>query len=387
MNASRLLIVDDDAVIGRFVASVGAVCGYEVRSVFRADDFLQEVESWGPSHIAIHLRTPDTDGLALLQRLAARRCTARMVVFTATEERVIDSLQRLGLTSGLDIAAVLRKPIRAKALQGVLSDIKGGSVTLGENSLAAAIAQRDLRLVFQPKVLLGDSTDPEAAWRTVGFEALLRWYHPVRGLLTAGEFLPQIQSTKLLDRITDLVIDGALAQLRRWADHGVHTTLSINLSPSCLFSGDLVERLSQRCAETRVLPENLTLELPENAALNNPIVALDALSRLRVQGFHLSIDGFRSGYSALMQLGRMPFSEIKLDHALVADCSHSKQARAIVLRTVEAAHELGLSVVAEGVETEAGLGAAEELGCDVAQGFQIARPLDPEQSLSWLCRA
>ncbi len=387
MTDSRLLIVDDDVEICKYVSSVAKICGYAVQDVTDADAFRTWFDDWHPSHIMLDLQMPDCDGIELLRFLANRKCRARVVVMSGVDLKIIESARHMGVGSGLDIAAMVQKPIRARDLQNVLQEIKGGIDIIDKAAILAAIANREFRLVYQPKVALNPAPPRGSRLRTVGFEGLLRWQHPRRGLLPPSEFLPLAETLAVMDDLTEMVIDLALQQLRDWHDKGLVTAIACNVSAVNLKAADFADRLVQRCRQVSISPEALTIELTETAAMADPVKAMDILTRLRLKGFHLSIDDFGTGYSSLIQLQRLPFSELKIDRALISDTTSSEQSRMIVKTAIDLAHNLGLIACAEGIETAACLDAVQALGCDLAQGYHISRPLGADQAEAWLRQA
>ncbi|WP_431859205.1 EAL domain-containing response regulator [Azospirillum sp.] len=383
----RLLIIDDEVDIGRYVASVARTCGYDARTVSEAEDFRQQVAAWEPSHIVLDLQMPECDGIELLRFLAEGRSTARIVVMSGVDQKIIESARHLGVGSGLDIAAMVQKPVRAAELRGILEEIKETAGTIDEAAIRAAIANRDFHLVYQPKVDLRRAPLPNGRLPVVGFEALLRWHHPRRGVLPPGEFLRLAETLSLMDDLTDLVVDEAVGQLRAWREKGFTTSLAINVSAANLHTAGFAERLVRQCREAAIDPASLIIELTETAAMTDPIKAMDILTRLRLKGFRLSIDDFGTGYSSLVQLQRLPFSELKIDRALVADCASSKQSRMIVKTAIDLAQNLGLLACAEGIETAATLAVIQDLGCEFAQGYHIGRPMAVVQAEAWLSEA
>jgi EAL domain-containing protein (putative c-di-GMP-specific phosphodiesterase class I) len=212
----------------------------------------------------------------------------------------------------------------------------------------------------------------------------LRWRHPTRGVLAPFLFVPFAETTGLMDQVTRWVFATAIRQLREWMAAGVQVGMAINLSARNLANAAIADELTAICREAGVMPDLITLELTESAAMSSLIDALEVLSRLRIGGMHLSLDDFGTGYSSLVQLHRLPFSEVKIDRAFTSDCHVSPASRVIVKAMIDLAHNLGLACVAEGVEAEDGLALLDDLHCDVAQGFLIARPMAAAKFPLWL---
>jgi EAL domain-containing protein (putative c-di-GMP-specific phosphodiesterase class I) len=220
----------------------------------------------------------------------------------------------------------------------------------------------------------------------VGAEALVRWQHPTRGLLSPAELLPAAEQAGLLRPLTDRVLELALAAARRWwPQHEV--PVSVNLSAANVTDLDLPEKVAAALLRHGLPARALTLELVEDTLMADPERGRTVLGDLRRLGVRTSIDDYGTGYSSLAYLRHLPADELKLDRTLTADVDRDPRAAAIVQHTVALAHDLGLSLVAEGVETTATSVALTRLGCDVAQGYAIAHPMPVDDFLDWLTAA
>jgi EAL domain-containing protein (putative c-di-GMP-specific phosphodiesterase class I) len=375
MGANRLLIVDDQPTVAEVMAMIAAGCGYEVEVAIDPVKFIDRVTDWQPSHILLDLHMPVVDGIQLLRALSTRRIATKIIISSGVDAKVVESARRIGLERGLDVAATLLKPFRAGELRKILDQLRTDDNWLTESLLHEAIENHAVTVAYQPKIELGSG-------RIAGYEALARWRHPRHGLVPPEKFVPVGESAGLIDRLTERVVDQALAQLVRWGD-AVPGSLAINLSSRSLRDLTFADRLVQRCAANGIAADRIVLELTETSTMADPLRAMDILTRLRLMGFRLSIDDFGTGFSSLAQLARLPFSEIKVDKSFVLDSLRSPEARTIVRSTIDLAHNLGLRAVAEGVEDAALLQLMAELGCDQAQGFHIAEPMPAEQVTAW----
>jgi diguanylate cyclase len=243
--------------------------------------------------------------------------------------------------------------------------------------LRRAIHADELILHYQPKIDV-------ALDAAVGVEALVRWEHPQRGVLPPSAFVPIAEETGLIRSLTQRVLDLALAQARRWSADGYHIPVSVNLSARCLLLRDLPEMVALLLDEHGVPPSLLGLEVTEASVSDDPERALDVLTRLHEQGVRLSIDDFGSGFSAMNYLKQLPVDEVKVDRTFVAGVGAGGDHRALVRSAIDLGHNLGLTVVAEGVEDGGTLGFLRGQGCDVAQGFFIARPAPADDLAGWL---
>jgi diguanylate cyclase (GGDEF)-like protein len=241
-----------------------------------------------------------------------------------------------------------------------------------ERELSQALARSELRVHYQPRVSLNGDTG------LVGFEALVRWEHPERGLIEPGEFMPMAEETGLIVPIGDWVLAQALDQVQRWRESRPEVTISVNLSPRQLGDPGLVARLTEAIRAGGGDPGVLCLEVSEGALEAEPEVASRQLSALRKMGLKLAIDDFGTGGSSRASLRQMPVDMLKIDQTLVSRMGNGAGDVATVGAVVELGHTLGLYVVAEGVETDSQLAQLRDLGCDGAQGYLFSQPMPEE---------
>jgi diguanylate cyclase (GGDEF)-like protein len=233
--------------------------------------------------------------------------------------------------------------------------------------LGHALDAGELVLYLQPQVQLADR-------EVIGAEALVRWVHPERGLIPPGEFVPFAERTGLGRRLSRFVLEAAIEQLASWGD-AAPERLAVNLSMVDLLDVTLPDEVERLLAEARVEPARLELEITEGVIMADPVRVGAVLQRLREVGVKLAIDDFGTGYSSLAYLKSLPVDALKIDRSFISGMAHDSRDVAVVRSAIELAHTLGLGVVAEGVEDEETFAALRELGCDVAQGYLIARPV------------
>jgi EAL domain-containing protein (putative c-di-GMP-specific phosphodiesterase class I) len=246
---------------------------------------------------------------------------------------------------------------------------------LGE--LRQAITANQLVLHFQPKVSLETG-------RIVHAEALVRWQHPQHGLLAPDRFIPLAEQTGLIAPLTDWVLDAALRQARVWRERGRAIPVAVNVSVQNLDDPRLAASVAELLDRYGVPPRDLIVEITETSVLVDPARATEVLGRLRTLGVRVAIDDFGAGQSALGYLKQLPADELKIDRSFIRDLQHNDRDAAIVRAAIELGHSLGLSVVAEGVEDEVTWDQLASLGCDVAQGYFMARPLTADDLETWL---
>jgi EAL domain-containing protein (putative c-di-GMP-specific phosphodiesterase class I)/signal transduction histidine kinase/ligand-binding sensor domain-containing protein/CheY-like chemotaxis protein len=382
----RMLVVDDDPAVAGAVAEAARERGFTVALAHDAAEFLRRMDEWRPTDVVVDLAMPGRDGVELLRILSERGTQARILLMSGLGMRVLESVQRSARERGLGVAGVLAKPFRREDLLALLSDTRArgrqqparaeASAGPSLGALEEAIAQRRFVLHYQPKVRLADG-------RVSGFEALVRWSDPVRGMVPPDAFIPLAESSGLILPLTDLVIEQGLAWLARQS-HQPPLTLALNLSGKGVGNPDLADALHARCTAHGLDPARIILELTESSAAAHQADAMDTLSRLRIKGFQLSIDDFGTGFSSMVQLARLPFTSLKIDKSFVLSMLDSAESRKIVESTIGLGKALGLATVAEGVEQSDVLSTLRALGCDEAQGFLIARPMDGDAAHGWL---
>jgi EAL domain-containing protein (putative c-di-GMP-specific phosphodiesterase class I) len=242
-----------------------------------------------------------------------------------------------------------------------------------ETALRHAVERSELRVHYQPKVSLERDT------AVVGLEALVRWQHPERGLIAPNEFLPLAEETGLVLAIGEYVLVQALQQLVRWRRSKPNVSIAVNLSARQLEDPGLVSMLAAAVRSSGIDPGAVWLEVTESAVTHNQEAAIRAMQGLKAIGLRIAIDDFGTGSSSLRSLKRLPVDMLKIHESFVAGLGSDPVQNPIVAAVVELGHALGLSVVAEGVETDAQLAALRSLGCDGAQGFLFGAPVPEEE--------
>ncbi|MBM9487085.1 EAL domain-containing protein [Pseudomonas sp. ICBG1301] len=245
--------------------------------------------------------------------------------------------------------------------------------------LRRAVIEGELFLCYQPKLDLNQGHVRQA-------EALLRWQHPTLGLVSPSEFIPLAERTGSMGALTLWVIEEAVRQIAEWGQRGLPMQVSVNISVDDLADDDLAIRVTALLMQYEVAAERLIFEITESAIMHNPQQALSVLEQLRGCGISLSVDDFGTGYSSLAQLQRLPVQELKIDQSFVRNLDSTTGDGVIVRSTIEMSHNLGLKVVAEGVEFEPSLKLLKQWKCDTAQGYLIGRPLNAMAFEMWMRR-
>ena len=362
--------------------------GPRLRSVLRDMDTVGRL---GGDEFAVLL--PSVDGVAEAEAVAERLRQALHQPFDV-EGVVLDVEASIGivlspwhgtdseeLLRNADIAMYAAKELKAGAVvfQPEVHAIASGRLSVLGDLRRALDTDDELFLNYQPKITL----DSE---RVEGLEALLRWQHPTQGLIPPGDFIPVAEGTGIILRLTERVLHLALAQQRRWMDAGTAVPVAVNLSTRCLLDAGLPDLVEQLLGEHGVPAALLRLEVTESAVMGDAARCMDVLQRLHDLGVHLSIDDFGTGYSSMAYLRRLPVDELKIDRSFVLGMTTTAQDLVLVRTAIDLGHNLGLTVVAEGVEGAEHVAALRELGCDIAQGYHYARPMAADKMTELLAR-
>jgi diguanylate cyclase (GGDEF)-like protein len=282
------------------------------------------------------------------------------------------------LVQHADVAMYLAKQRRSGA-ERYVADLDRNSparlALFGE--LRRGLDRGELELHYQPILNVVDR-------RTVGMEALIRWRHPVRGMMTPGEFIPQVQQSYLMREVTAFVIEAALTQAALWRQSGLGVRISLNVSGRDLLGNELVNLVEEGLARHRLPAEALLLEIDERVLTSEPAHAAATAEALAALGVGLSLDDFGTGYSSLVRLRRLPVSEVKIDSSFVGRLLESPEDEVVVKSIVDLAAALGIRSVAEGVESADVAAALLTMGCEAGQGWYYGKPMNAVSATAWL---
>lgn len=389
LTMQTICIIDDDQQTAEMLAEFVRLSGFESIAYTRAEDFFGHYERCAnTSALLLDLNMPEMDGIEVMRRLALLGDAPPLILISGYDKGVLHSAEYLAQAHSLKILASLTKPISFTELQNILAALANLTTstmaitldrqpfTLTAEDLEHAIATRQLTLHYQPQIDIRTGA-------LTGLEALCRWQHPQHGLIFPDAFIPLAETNGLMSDLTSLVIRLVVEQTALWKKSGFMAQVSVNISADNITSLTLPEQLSTMLKENRLDPAILTLEITESALMGELVTSLDILTRIRMKGIELSIDDFGTGYSSLSQLHRIPFTELKIDKSFVLKMARENEARAIVKTCIMLGHELNMLVVAEGVETAEIFELLKSMGCDIAQGYHIARPMPANNLLPW----
>ena len=330
---------------------------------------------------------PDMDGIEVMRLLSELRCKAGIVLISGISKRVLETAEKLAQTLNLDVVGRLAKPFELSELEALLlqpvRQLKplrqpGAALEFDDERLRAAVKRDEFVVHYQPQIDLGTSA-------VFGVEALVRWRSPEYGLLYPDRFLFRLEQMGLIDNLGWLVADRALTEVTQFADkNGVRPRLALNVSVQSLHDLKFPDEFIAALQRSDIPMAGVIVEITESGLLDNLPRTLDVLTRLRVKGVQLAIDDFGTGYAMMQQLVDIPATELKIDRQFVMKMHLSDSARIMVEKSIEIGHELGMKVLAEGVETEHQLDLLRMAGCDAAQGYFFSRPLPPKDLVEWL---
>ena len=380
-TAYKLLVMDDDESVCAFLQKAARRLGFETECVTDPLNFYDAVQRLQPAMVITDLQMPGLDGIELMRDLGRTNYKGGVLITSGMDTRTLHSSATLGRSYGLNVLGSLQKPIRLPELDEYLQQVIRCTRIFSPDVLRAAINDGQMTVYYQPKV-----TRVSGKWLVRDAEALVRWNHPSYGLVMPLDFIPLAEESGAIASLTDSVLEQSVRQIRVWTELGLDISVAVNLSGHLVRDLEFPDRLCLLLREHAVDGSRLSLELTETAAMENPIAAMDILVRLRVKGIHLAIDDFGTGYSSLKQLYQLPFAELKIDRTFVAGLPGDREARAIVRGTVDLGHALGMTVCAEGVETQAALDYLETIGCDKAQGYLISRPVPASEIAAFVSR-
>lgn len=384
------LVVDDSALQRQHTVGLLHELGidmiYEAGNGNEALDLLALLKL-PPGLAVIDLEMPGMDGIELIQHLQEKGVDMPLIVASSREASLLQSVESLIQALGMRVLGALQKPLNSEKIASALrafspthNEVRqqaDAEPSVCETELAAAIANREIIPYYQPKVDVQTGI-------LKGVEALARWMHPERGMIPPDRFIPMAESSGLIHELTLCMMDQAMAQAAIWYSRGLTIKVAVNLSPLSLEQPDFLQRILALVDRYELPAERIVVEITEGSVVANKGNSLGMLSRLRLKGFGLSIDDYGTGFSSMQQLARIPFTELKIDRSFVDGAHERKNLRVILQSALDMAKRLELVTVAEGVETMEDWRLLQDFGCNIAQGYLIAKPMPANELPLWL---
>ncbi|HTL14393.1 MAG TPA: EAL domain-containing response regulator [Thermomonas sp.] len=375
----QVMVVEDHGFQRRIALRLLAELG--IQKVLEGADGLHALEllrrqAAAPDVVLVDLDMPGMDGIECIGHIAQERLARAVVVVSALDPALLNTVQNMARAYGLRVLGSVEKPLTRDKLEGVLArfdDHAGeqpddGAGEVEFEAIAAALRDGEIVAWFQPQVEFANG-------KVIGVEALARWERPDGSVVRPHLFVPVLEREGLANALTDRMLDEACRWKQRWDHGGARLKISVNVSAISLADPSAADRYQAIVEGHDIDPEEVILEITESSVMSDAARGLGLLARLRLKGFGLSIDDFGTGYSSLAQLSQIPFTELKIDQGFVFEAHAQPRKRAVVEASLDLARKLGLTTVAEGVEGVEDWQMLAELGCDIAQGYLIGRPV------------
>jgi len=356
-----------------------AVDGAQALALTRDDGLAFDV-------IVTDIDMPGVDGMALIRNLGEANVAASLIISSGLDRALLQSIGTMSAAYGLRLLGTIEKPAspdrfaeliarHSPVRRAVARAVADAPYTLDE--VLAGLANDEFEPFFQPKVELRTG-------RVKGAEALARWRHPRDGWVFPNAFIALLEDGGHIDRLTQAMLAGAASQCARWNAAGLDLGVCVNLSIAQLGTTGVAEAVTTHVTGQGLDPRRMVLEITESAAMTNVGPVLENLARLRMKGFGLSIDDYGTGYSSMQQLTRIPFTELKIDRSFVAGASRHETGRVILESSLTMARKLNILSVGEGAETREDWDLLLACGCDLVQGYFVAKPMEAAKFSDWM---
>ncbi|NDP47035.1 MAG: EAL domain-containing protein [Sulfuriferula multivorans] len=389
MNKStiRILVLDDESFMLKLLGHMLADLGFT--SVTTYDNGAEALE-WINTHvnppnlILLDLQMPEMDGIEFVRKLVEHNYTGNLILVSGEDERVLKMAEKLIQAHRITVLGHLNKPVSLDLLSMLMEKSvhmhavpQSTTHAYSVDELRTAIDAGELVNYYQPKVSVTTGA-------VVGVETLVRWRHPVDGMVFPDQFIGIAEDHGLIDDLTRVVLKDAMAQSKAWQQAGLRLRVAVNVSMDNLSSVAFADFVAGAATAVGVAPQDIVLEVTESRLMLDQRAPLEVLTRLRLKRFRLSIDDFGTGHSSLTQLRDIPFDELKIDQSFVRGAWRDDTARAIYDASLSLGKQLGMEVVAEGVEDRDDWDMVRRTKCDLAQGFFIARPMPAADLPGWI---
>jgi len=385
-SAVKILVLDDESFMLKLLSRILSNLGYTAVTLCDSGGAaLERIEETGPNLILLDLNMPEMDGIEFVRHLVERHYAGSLILISGEDERMLQTAEKLVQAHKIPILGHLHKPVKPDALSALLekwtppATKAAGPVkkTYGADELRVAIENGQLINYYQPKVAVSSG-------EVVGVETLVRWRHPTDGIIFPDQFIGIAEAAGLIDDLTRAVFAAAVTQAKAWQEAQLPLRIAVNVSMDNLASLNFLNFVAEFTKDAGIAPQSIVLEVTETRLMQDTRAPLEILTRLRLKRFRLSIDDFGTGHSSLAQLRDIPFDELKIDQGFVHRAWANETLRAMYEASLSLARQLGMEVVAEGVEDRNDWDLLQRTGCDLAQGVFMSRPMLAVDLPGWI---
>ena len=389
-NGSSFLVVEDHSfqrvMMVEMLEGLGAHSVHEAADGFAALEVTRELDQ--PFDIIVtDIDMPGMDGMAFIRRLGEAKVRSSLIITSGLDKSLLETLETMITAYGMRLLGTIEKPATPEQFADLIArhwqakanpeKVKRGAPEFTLQQVLKGLEGEQFEPFYQPKIELKTR-------RVRGAEALARWRHPYGGIILPYAFISLLEDADQIGELTWIMLAKSARDCRSWRDAGLDLNISVNLSVKLLADPAIADAVTWQVTHQGLDPKHMILEITESAAMSSVGPVLENLIRLRMKGFGLSIDDYGTGYSSMQQLTRIPFTELKIDQSFVMHATTQESSRMILESSLEMARKLGITSVAEGAETSADWNLLRECGCDLAQGFFIAKPMKATEFPDWV---
>lgn len=381
----NVLLVDDSASILKFVRAV-LEDNYNIANIHSAHSVPEALQVLRHSNhinlLFLDLNMPNIDGIQLLEKLNEIKFKGYLVIMSGVSTQIISSIELLAKKYGLNYIGTLLKPIHESDFDTIINKIGTSreklskAESLKNYEIIRAIKNDDIEVLYQPQVDL-------ISREFIGVEALCRLKHPRLGLITPERFIDKAEESELIVHITLAVLKRSLKDCHKWHQYGLDINLSVNASPIALQQPEFADTTLQLLEQFNIPENKLCIEITEGVLADNELQELVNLNRLNMRGVELALDDFGQNHSTVERLQKIPLSYLKLDKSYFIEYKDSIQQLSLINSSLALANKLNLKTIAEGVENAEIMSLATEIGCNIGQGFYIAKPMQAKEIILW----
>lgn len=386
----RFLVVEDHDFQRRMIVEM--LEGLGVRSIHEAADGFSALEVTRELEepfdvIVTDIDMPGMDGMAFIRRLGEAKVRASLIITSGLDKSLLGTMEAMSGAYGMRLLGTIEKPPTPDRFADLIAmhwqtrakpeKTPQGSPSFTLQQVMKGLEGEQFEPYYQPKIDLKTR-------KVTGAEALARWRHPYGGVVLPYAFISLLEEAGQISELTWLMLAKSARDCRNWRDAGLDLDVSVNISVKLLEDPAIADAITWQVTHQGLDPKHVILEITESAAMSSVGHVLENLVRLRMKGFGLSIDDYGTGYSSMQQLTRIPFTELKIDQSFVLHAVHQQSSRMILESSLEMARKLGITSVAEGAETAEDWNLLRDAGCDLVQGYFIAKPMKSSEFPGWV---